>query len=74
MIWFALIVSGIALTAFTAIVISILLCERRKSLFDPSNGGLADAFTRNLLALHVCNAANITQSQPKTHARDLARR
>jgi len=74
MIWFALIVSGIALAAFTAIVISILLCERRKSLFDPSNGGLADAFTRKLLALHVCGAATSTQSQSKTHARALVRR
>jgi len=74
MICFALIVSGAVLAAFAVIVVSIQRCERRKSLFDPARGGLADAFTRKVLALHVHQAEPGTARQDRTAAQNLARR
>ncbi len=74
MIWFALVISGAALTAFAVMVVSIRLCERRKSLFDPARGGLADAFTRKVLALHVSQPPASSGCQHKTVARDLVGR
>lgn len=74
MIWIALAASGVALTVFAVMVASIRLCERRKSLFDPARGGLADAFTRKVLGLHVCQPQAGSNRQRKTSARDLVGR
>lgn len=74
MIWLALIIGGAALGAFAVMVVSIRLCERRKSLFDPSRGGVADAFTRTVLALHVDSTGIDAGHLHRACARDLVRR
>lgn len=74
MIWLALIIGGAALGAFALMVVSIRLCERRKSLFDPARGGLVDAFTRTVLALHVDPTGTDAGHLHQARARDLVRR
>jgi hypothetical protein len=74
MVWLALIVGGAVLAAFAVMVVSIRLCERRKSLFDPARGGPADAFTRKLLALHVDQAGLDAGRPHDAAAPDLVRR
>lgn len=74
MIWLALIVSGSGLAAFAVMVVSIRLCERRKSLFNPARGGLGEAFTRKVLALHVDPAWIDADHSHQAGTRDLARR
>lgn len=74
MIWLALIIGGAALGAFALMVVSIRLCERHKSLFDPARGGVADAFTRKVLALHVDPTGIDAGHLHRIRARDLVRR
>jgi hypothetical protein len=74
MIWFAFVVSVLALAAFAVVVTSIRLCERRQSLFDRSCGGLADAFTRRLLDLHTERPEARTRPENRTGTPTLTRR
>ena len=74
MIWFALLVNGIAVAAFVVVVISIQACEHRRDLFDRSHGGQAGAFTRKVLALHTQQTGPIARGRHHADARNLARR
>jgi hypothetical protein len=58
MIIFAIILAGMALTAFAVVVASIVRSEHRHSLFSPAQGSHSDAFTRRMLGVHVYRPAS----------------
>lgn len=62
MIVVALIIAGIAATAFVVVVIGVQVTDHRMRLREPYPGGFADAFARKVLGVY-------TRQRPK-RARD----
>ena len=62
MIVIALIIAGIAATAFVVLVVGIQVTDRRMRLREPYPSGIADAFARKVLGVYTRQKAKPTMT------------
>jgi hypothetical protein len=66
MIVIVLILVGVAVAAFAAVIIGVQITDHRMSLRDPSHAGFADAFARWVLGVYVRQPSERAQCEDRT--------
>ena len=62
----ALILVGITVAAFVAVVIGVQITDHRMRLRDPSHASFADAFARRVLGVYVRQLSERAQCEDET--------